>query len=361
MTADLTAATNAGATGPEPVPSGAVLSVRGLTTEFVSRGTRVRAVRAVDLDLRRGEKLGIVGESGSGKSALALSILGLIESPGRVVSGTVILNGRQISALSDREMQHVRGREIAIVFQDPMTSLNPVKTIGEQILEAIRRHQSDLRRGEATDLAVELLQDVEIPNARMRLGDYPHQYSGGMRQRVMIAIALANKPDVLIADEPTTALDVTTQAQVLAVLERLAGERGTAVILITHNLGIVAEFCDTVHVMYAGRFVERAATEILFSRPVHPYTEALLRSVPRPDRLEEGPLASIPGLPPDLANIPPGCPFEPRCAEGNGRDVCRSEIPVETIVGGPGARQATVECHFARQRAEDGSVPPERP
>ena len=325
-----------------------VLEVQDLETNFYTHDGVVRAVRSVSLAIERGHRVGIVGESGSGKSALALSILGLIEPPGRVVGGSVRLNGREISRYSDRQMQQVRGKEISLVFQDPMTALDPVKTIGDQIVEVIRRHRN-VRRDAARKLAVELLRDVEVPNAERRLDDFPHQYSGGMRQRVMIAIALANEPDLVVADEPTTALDVTTQAQVLDVLERLVTERRTAVMLITHNLGIVAEFCDRVFVMYAGRVVERARAEQLFSRQAHPYSEALLRSVPRPDQLQRGPLPTIPGFPPSLAHLPPGCPFEPRCPVGNGLEVCQTQVP-EPVVLGDARDPIVAECHFAAER-----------
>jgi len=323
-----------------------VLEVEDLETNYYTNEGIVRAVRKVSLAIERGHRVGVVGESGSGKSALALSILGLIEPPGRVAGGSVRLNGREISRFSDRQMQQVRGKEVSLVFQDPMTALDPVKTIGDQIVESIRRHTS-LRRDAARRLAVDLLRDVEIPHAERRLGDYPHQYSGGMRQRVMIAIALANSPDLVVADEPTTALDVTTQAQVLDVLERLVTERGTAVMLITHNLGVVAEFCDHVFVMYAGRVVERAPAEKLFARQAHPYSEALLESVPRPDRLQRGPLPTIPGFPPSLANLPPGCPFEPRCPVGRGVEVCRTTTPVPVVLGNG---DVVAECHFAAER-----------
>jgi oligopeptide/dipeptide ABC transporter ATP-binding protein len=326
-----------------------VLSVRRLQTHFYGREGVVTAVRDVTFDVRRAEKVAIVGESGCGKSALALSILGLIEPPGRIASGEVWLNGRRISALGDREMGSVRGREISLIFQDPMTALNPVKTIGSQIMETIRRHQPSVGRRGARARAIELLREVEVPVAERRLDDYPHQYSGGMRQRVVIAIALANDPDVVIADEPTTALDVTTQAQVLDLLDRLVTNHGAAVILITHNLGIVAEFCTLVQVMYAGRIVERAATVDLFARPTHPYSEALLRSVPRPDRLERNPLVSIPGLPPDLARLPSGCSFEPRCPLGRGREICREEAPAPAVLAS-GGRPVLCECHFAQER-----------
>ena len=325
-----------------------VLEVRDLVTNFYTGEGVVQAVRSVSLEIERGKAVAVVGESGSGKSTLGLSILGLIEPPGRVVGGSVILNGRDISKFSDREMQRVRGKEVSLIFQDAMTALDPVKKIGDQIMEIILRHQKISRRA-ARRLAVDLLKDVEVPNAERRLDDYPHQYSGGMRQRVMIAIALANEPDLLIADEPTTALDVTTQAQVLDVLEKLVAERNTAVLLITHNLGVVAEFCDRVFVMYAGRVIERADAVQLFARQVHPYTEVLLRSVPRPDRLQRGPLPTIPGFPPSLATLGPGCPFEPRCPVGHGVEVCLTTAPPPVSVGPP-ERPVVAECHFAADR-----------
>jgi oligopeptide/dipeptide ABC transporter ATP-binding protein len=336
----------------------AVLSVRNLKTNFYGHEGVVNAVRNVSFDVGRGEKLAIVGESGCGKSALALSVLGLIEPPGRVVDGEVWLNSRSISRLADREMGRVRGKEISLVFQDPMTALDPVKTIGAQIAETIIRHQPGIGKKRARARAVQLLREVEVPNADRRLDDYPHQYSGGMRQRVVIAIALANDPDVVIADEPTTALDVTTQAQVLDLLDRLVTQHRAAVILITHNLGIVAEFCEFVQVMYAGRIVERATTADIFARPTHPYTEALLRSVPRPDRLQRGPLASIPGLPPNLADLPTGCSFEPRCPVGNGKEICRTVPPPPLRLGTP-ERPIVSECHFARERLAGMKVPEE--
>jgi oligopeptide/dipeptide ABC transporter ATP-binding protein len=338
---------------PPEQPSGddAVLRVQNIRTQFVGDRGVVAAVRDVSLTVNRAEKVGIVGESGSGKSALALSILGLIEPPGYIVGGKVWLNGRDIPFHDDRQMRHIRGKEISLIFQDPMSALDPVKSIGDQITEGIFRHQRGISRQRARHLAVDLLRDVEIPNADRRLDDYPHQYSGGMRQRIMIAIALANEPSVIIADEPTTALDVLTQAQVLDVLQRLVTERHMAVILITHNLGIVAEFCDRVQVMYAGRMVEQALVEDIFDHPTHPYTEALLESVPRPDRLERGLLPSIPGAPPDLARLPAGCSFEPRCAVGNGQRLCREQAPLPLSLGTP-ARPVVAECHFARERFE---------
>lgn len=336
---------------PDALGEDVVLRVRDMRTEFVTRGAVVTAVRDVGFDVKRGQKVGIVGESGSGKSALALSILGLVEAPGRIVAGTVWLNGHALPLRDDRRMQQVRGKNISLIFQDPMTALDPVKTIGAQIAEGIRRHQRGLGRRAARARAAELLRDVEISQPQRRLDEYPHQYSGGMRQRIMIAIALANEPDVIIADEPTTALDVVTQAQVLDLLDRLVTRRGAAVILITHNLGIVAEFCDIVQVMYAGRLVERAGVEDIFARPLHPYTEALLKSVPRPDQLARGPLASIPGSPPNLAMLPPGCPFEPRCPLGHGREICATRTPLPIVVGDPD-HPIVAECHFARDRFE---------
>ncbi|MDB5076249.1 MAG: oligopeptide/dipeptide transporter, ATPase subunit [Chloroflexi bacterium] len=335
----------------QPTSDDAVLRVQHMRTEFVGDQGVVAAVRDVGMTVNRAEKVGIVGESGSGKSALALSILGLIEPPGRIVSGSVWLNGRDIPFRDDREMRRIRGKEISLIFQDPMSSLDPVKNIGDQIIEGIVWHQQGVSRRQARKQAVELLQDVEIPNAERRLHDYPHQYSGGMRQRIMIAIALANEPSVIIADEPTTALDVLTQAQVLDVLQRLVTERQVAVILITHNLGIVAEFCDKVQVMYAGRFVEQSMVDEIFYRPTHPYTEALLESVPRPDRLERGILPSIPGSPPNLARLPAGCSFEPRCSVGHGKQICKEQVPVSLTVGSP-MRPVVAECHFARERFE---------
>jgi oligopeptide/dipeptide ABC transporter ATP-binding protein len=325
-----------------------VLDVRDLETNYYTHEGVVQAVRKVSFQIERGRRVGLVGESGSGKSALALSILGLIEPPGRVDGGSVVLNGRDIAPLSDRRLQKVRGREVSLVFQDPMTALDPVKTIGTQITEAILSHRHIGRRA-ARRNALELLRDVEVPHADRRLDDYPHQYSGGMRQRVLIAMALANEPDLVIADEPTTALDVTTQAQVLDILGRLVAERMTAVMLITHNFGVVAEFCDRVFVMYAGRLVERADVDDLFARQAHPYSEALLRSAPRPDRLERGPLPTIPGFPPSLAHLPPGCPFEPRCPVGHGLEVCRTQVPLPVALGDP-TDPVVAECHFAEER-----------
>jgi oligopeptide/dipeptide ABC transporter ATP-binding protein len=335
-----------------------VLSVRDLETVFDgARGQPpVRAVRSISFDLHRGERLGLVGESGSGKSAAALSILGLLEPPGRVLGGSVVLNGRDLRTVGERAMQGIRGREISLIYQDPMSALDPVKTIGYQLTEVLRAHDRSISRSAARRRAAQLLTDVDVSDAARRLDDYPHQYSGGMRQRVMIAIALANDPDVIVADEPTTALDVTTQAQVLALLDRLATERGAAILLITHNLGVVAGFCDTVRVMYAGRLVESASTDAIFDRRAHPYSDALLRSVPRADRLVSGPLPAIPGAPPNLAALGPGCAFEPRCPLGHGREVCRTTAPPTAKLPDSDDGLRTAECHFASEQLESGAV-----
>jgi oligopeptide/dipeptide ABC transporter ATP-binding protein len=325
------------------------LSVRGLSAVYETGEGTVHAVRDVSFELRATERLGVVGESGAGKSALALSILGLLEPPGRVTAGQVLLGGRNIHRLADRELAAIHGREIALVLQDPSTALDPVKTIGAQIAEALTVHDRSLRRAAARRRAGELLREVDIPQAERRLDDYPHQYSGGMRQRVAIAIAIANNPRVLVADEPTTALDVTTQAQVLSLLDRLVDEHRTAVILITHNLGIVSDFCDSIAVMYAGRFVESAAVDHIFLAPTHPYSEALLRCVPDPERLAHGPLPAIRGFPPALDRLPGGCSFAPRCPIGRELAQCHEQAPSEHLVSGP-AGPALVECHFAEQR-----------
>ena len=331
------------------------LSVQNLSTVFADGKRQVHAVRDVSFEMRPTERLGVVGESGSGKSALALSILGLIEPPGRVLGGEIRLDGREISKLSDRALGAVRGKDIALVLQDPMSALDPVKTIGAQVVEAIAAHQPELRRAAARKRAAELLSEVDIPQAERRLDDYPHQYSGGMRQRVAIAMAIAHNPRVLIADEPTTALDVTTQSQVLALLDRLVEQHGTAVILITHNLGIVSDFCDSVAVMYAGRFVETSSVDHIFLSPTHPYSEALLKCVPNPERLVEGPLPAIAGFPPDLAELPSGCSFQPRCPVGREIPECQRQTPQPHAVEGS-AGKATVECHFADQRIGEVSA-----
>ncbi|MFQ6019471.1 MAG: ABC transporter ATP-binding protein [Dehalococcoidia bacterium] len=291
-----------------------LLQVKDLRTYFYTEEGVVKAVDGVSYDLEEGEVLGLVGESGCGKTVSALSILRLIPNPpGRIVAGEIRFNGQDLLTLSEEEIRRVRGHKIAMIFQEPMTSLNPVLTIGRQITEALELHLKMDRRA-ATKRAIELLEMVGIPEAEKRISDYPHQFSGGMRQRVMIAMALSCNPKLLLADEPTTALDVTIQAQILELLTRLTRELGTAVIIITHNLGVVARYADRVSVMYAGRIVESAAAKELYRRPLHPYTLGLLKSVPRLDRARKRKLEPIEGFPPDLAHMPAGCSFQPRCS-----------------------------------------------
>jgi oligopeptide transport system ATP-binding protein len=273
----------------------------------------VQAVRGVSFNLNEGETLGIVGESGSGKSVTALSIMRLIPwPPGKIVNGEIIYKGDDLLKYSNEEMRHIRGREISMIFQDPMTSLNPVMTVGKQIGEMLRLHLG-MTQKQARSRTIELLKMVGIPSAEQRLDAYPHQFSGGMRQRVMIAMALSCDPRLLIADEPTTALDVTIQAQILEIIKRLKSELNTAVIFITHDLGVVAGLCDRVVVMYGGRIMEESPTAALYKDPRHPYTLGLLKSVPRLDEERKERLEPIPGMPPDLVNPIPGCPFYPRC------------------------------------------------
>jgi oligopeptide/dipeptide ABC transporter ATP-binding protein len=302
----------------------ALLEVRGLRTEFRTEDGGFAAVDGVSFELAPGEVLGIVGESGSGKSVTALSILRLIPSPpGRITKGEILFEGKDLLSLSERQMRAIRGGDISMIFQEPMTSLNPVFNIGEQIIETIRHHESVSKRM-ALERAVELLDLVGIPSPRERLSEYPHQLSGGMRQRVMIAIALSCQPKLLLADEPTTALDVTIQAQILELLRSLQAELGMAVILITHDLGVIAEFAHRAIVMYAGKVVEHASVELLFERPMHPYTEGLLASLPVLDE-DQGRLRAIPGIVPSPFGLPSGCRFGPRCRYVE--DACRVADP----------------------------------
>jgi oligopeptide transport system ATP-binding protein len=290
-----------------------LLQVKDLQTHFFTPDGVVQAVRGVSFDLDEGETLGIVGESGSGKSVTALSIMRLIPwPPGKIVSGEIIYRGDDLLKYSNEEMRHVRGKEIAMIFQDPMTSLNPVMTISRQIGEMLKLHLG-MTDKQVRTRTIELLKLVGIPSAEQRLNAYPHQFSGGMRQRVMIAMALSCNPRLLIADEPTTALDVTIQAQILEIIKRLKDEFNTAVIFITHDLGVVAGLCDRVIVMYGGRVMEESPTTGLYKDPRHPYTLGLLKSVPRLDEDRKERLEPIPGMPPDLVNPIPGCPFYPRC------------------------------------------------
>ena len=302
-----------------------LLSVKGLVTQFFTEDGIVKAVDGVDYDLEEGETLGLVGESGCGKSVSALSILRLIPNPpGRVVAGEVIFEGQDLLKLTEDEMRHIRGNRISMVFQEPMTSLNPILTIGRQITEPLELHMG-LTPNQATDRAAELLTLVGIPDAAARIGDYPHQFSGGMRQRVMIAMALSCNPKMLIADEPTTALDVTIQAQILELVQELGKETGTSVLIITHNLGVVARYADRVNVMYAGKIIERGTAREIYGNPRHPYTIGLLKSVPRLDEERKALLEPIEGLPPDLIFLPEGCSFRARCAYAIDR--CATEIP----------------------------------
>ena len=316
----------------------ALLQVKDLKTQFFTQDGVVNAVNGVSFDLYEEETLGIVGESGSGKSVTALSILGLIpQPPGKITGGEVLFKGQDLVKMPEEQLRHIRGKEIAMIFQDPMTSLNPVLTISRQIGEALQLHM-DMDKAAARKRTVELLKLVGIPSAADRIDDYPHQFSGGMRQRVMIAMALSCNPKLLIADEPTTALDVTIQAQILDLIKRLKREFGTAVMMITHDLGVVAGMCDRVQVMYAGHLVEQANVDQLYGDPRHPYTLGLIRSVPRLDEARKERLEPIPGLPPDMVNLPPGCPFYPRCSFH--MPVCLEQRPLLRPVAG----EHTVAC-----------------
>ncbi|SEO61029.1 ABC transporter ATP-binding protein [Amycolatopsis saalfeldensis] len=317
-----------------------VLVVEDLTVQFPTGEGLVKAVRGVNYQLRRGEVLGIVGESGSGKSVTSLAVMGLLPRTAQV-TGSIRFGGVELLKSSEKELNKVRGKGISMVFQDPMTSLNPVYTVGDQIAEAITAH-NDIRKDVARKQAVELLELVRIPNPAQRANEYPHQLSGGMRQRVVIAIAMANNPDVIIADEPTTALDVTVQAQILEALRAAQQETGAAMVLITHDLGVIAGAADRVHVMYAGKVVESGTVDEIFYTPRMPYTLGLLGSLPRLDVKTER-LTPITGAPPATTNMPPGCPFSPRCPLS--QPICDEEEP--PLVAGPGAQHAA--CHFTDQ------------
>ena len=316
----------------------ALLEVNDLSTRFFTPAGVVNAVTDVSFDLREGESLALVGESGCGKSITALSIMRLIPSPpGRIVSGSVRFMGQDLLAQDEEAMRRIRGNQIGMVFQEPMTSLNPVLTIGRQLTESVQTHLG-WDAAAANARAVELLSLVGIPDAKRRLSSYPHEFSGGMRQRVMLAMALGCNPKLLIADEPTTALDVTIQAQILELIRRAQRDLGVAVILITHNLGVVARYVDRINVMYAGRIVERGGLAEIFSDPKHPYTEGLLASVPRLDKPKGARLVPIEGMPPDLSGLPPGCAFHDRCAYV--RDRCLADVPPLLPVGGDSEREA---------------------
>jgi oligopeptide/dipeptide ABC transporter ATP-binding protein len=328
-----------------------LLSVENLHVTFHGDGGTVQAVRGVTWDLGAGEVLGIVGESGSGKSVSVASILGLLPSPPAVVSGgPVTFEGRNLLAMSERQLRAIRGKDIAMIFQDPMTAFNPVQTIGHQISEAIRVHDRNVKRSAAKDRSIELLSMVGVPSPAARYDQFPHEYSGGMRQRAMIAMAIANQPKLLIADEPTTALDVTIQAQILELLEVVRKETDAATILITHDLGVIAEVADRVLVMYAGKVVESTSILPLFQSPRHPYTLGLLGSLPRLDVNMET-LFSIPGQPPDMAHPPPGCAFAPRCSLSHNRALCRTEEPPLFRAG-----EALSACHFVDEMEREADA-----
>lgn len=305
-----------------------LLQIESLSVEYRTQDATAKAVQDVTIDLRKGETLGLVGESGSGKSTLGLAVMGLIQPPGHITSGRIIFNGRNLRDLGAEQLRSIRGHEIAMIFQDPMTSLNPVKKIGDHFVEYLRAHEQNVTETEARKRAEQVLTDLGIPGSRIE--DYPHQFSGGMRQRVMIGLGLALKPSLIIADEPTTALDVIVEAQILKQLQDLKSRYSLSLILITHNMGIVAEMADRVAVMYAGRLAEEAPTLKIFESPKHPYTKALLESIPN-IRAEDQHLKTIPGVPPDLTDPPLGCPFHPRCPFVFDR--CRSEVPQLTKTG----------------------------
>src|SRR5437870_4424961 len=329
--------------------NGNLLEVKDLRTYFETEDGVVKAVDGVSFEVRQGETLGIVGESGSGKSVANLSLMRLIpEPPGKIVSGSIAFRGRDILKLSPREVRAIRGKQIAMIFQDPMTSLNPFMRISRQLMEVTQLHLGHSKQ-QAREHAIRMLEVVGIPDAEARLESYPHEFSGGMRQRVMIAMALSCQPELLIADEPTTALDVTIQAQILDLIQKLKRETGTSVILITHDLGVVAGTTNRVIVMYAGRIFESAPTAELFARPGNPYTKGLLLSVPDPTETEKKELYQIPGLPPDLAKQAPGCPFADRCDRAEA--ICREQFPPFVQLAGLKASTTGEDhyslCHFA--------------
>jgi oligopeptide transport system ATP-binding protein len=323
--------------------NGTILSVTDLKTYFQTEDGVVKAVDGITFELAKGETLGIVGESGSGKSVANLSIMRLIpEPPGKIVNGEINFNGIDVRSLSIDEVRKIRGKRIAMIFQDPMTSLNPFLKISTQLMEVTRLHLGHTK-AQAYAHAVKMLQTVGIPDPESRMSGYPHELSGGMRQRVMIAIALSCDPELLIADEPTTALDVTIQAQILELIKDLKARMGTSVILITHDLGVVAGMTEKIIVMYAGKVFEQAPTKELFATPANPYTKGLLKSVPDPAHEEGTELYQIPGLPPDVAHLPPGCPFAPRCYRAE--EVCHREFPPFVQIN---ANHHSL-CHFAKE------------
>ena len=334
--------------------NGTILSVNNLKTFFQTEDGLVKAVDGISFDLKKGETLGIVGESGSGKSVTNLSVMRLIpEPPGKIVDGSIVFDGVDVRSLSLDDMRKIRGKRIAMIFQDPMTSLNPFLKISTQLMEVTRLHLGHTKQ-QAYDHAVKMLKTVGISDAEDRIGSYPHEFSGGMRQRVMIAMALSCDPELLIADEPTTALDVTIQAQILELIKDLKARMGTSVILITHDLGVVAGMTDKIIVMYAGKVFEQAPTRELFASPANPYTKGLLKSVPDPAHEQGKELYQIPGLPPDVAHLPPGCPFAERCDRAE--DICRREFPPFVQIN-EGHHSL---CHFANEvyaESKKGDLP----
>jgi peptide/nickel transport system ATP-binding protein/oligopeptide transport system ATP-binding protein len=331
-------------TGHPPAPTAPLLDIDSLVTEFRTESGLLRAVNGASYRVMPGESVGVVGESGSGKSVTVMSVLGLLPPTARTVSGSAWFGGRDLLTLRAKEMEDIRGREIGLIFQDPMTALNPVMTIGRQIAEALQRHHGDMSRRAALRRAVDLLGEVGIPKPEQRAGQYPHEFSGGMRQRAMIAMAMANRPRLIIADEPTTALDVTIQAQILDLVRTVQQETGAALIFITHDLGVIAEMVDRVVVMYAGRAMEAATVDGLFHDPRHPYTCGLLDSLPRLSaRTAELPV--IPGQPPNPQHLPAGCEFLPRCARSNGRAECAVRPDLAVVPNAPDDHLAA--CHFS--------------
>jgi len=335
-----------------PEARNTILDVKNLSVSFDVYDGEVQAVRDVSFQVKEGEAIAIVGESGSGKSVTAQTIMRLIQMPpGRIKGGSVMLNQQDLLSLSEKEMQKIRGNKIGMIFQDPMTSLNPTMTVGKQIMEGLLQHQK-LSSAEAKARVIELLTMVGIPNPETRLKQYPHQFSGGMRQRVVIAIALACNPALLIADEPTTALDVTIQAQILNLMKDLQKKMNTSIILITHDLGIVADICDRVIVMYAGQVVETGTKREIFNNPQHPYTKGLLRSLPRLDQAKDEPLIPIFGTPPDLIKPPQGCGFCSRCDEA--MRICETEIPEITEISGTQKVRCWLQHPYAKQAGSAG-------
>ncbi|HYJ92212.1 MAG TPA: ABC transporter ATP-binding protein [Pyrinomonadaceae bacterium] len=330
---------------------GSLLSVKNLKTYFKTEDGLVRAVDGVTFDLKKGQTLGIVGESGSGKSVTNLSVMRLIpDPPGKIVEGEIMFDGTDVCSLSLDEMRKIRGKRMAMIFQDPMTSLNPFLKISTQLMEVTQLHLGHTKQ-QAYDHAVRMLKTVGIPDAESRVDNYPHEFSGGMRQRVMIAMALSCDPELLIADEPTTALDVTIQAQILELIKDLKSRLGTSVVLITHDLGVVAGMTDEIIVMYAGKIFEQAPTHELFARPANPYTKGLLKSVPDPAHEQGKELYQIPGLPPDVAHLPPGCPFQERCYRVE--EICRREFPPFVQIN----ENHCSLCHFAEEVYRESPTP----